>query len=146
MYISFALYLSIFLYIIYLVPKYKRRGINQITRLFENPRFKLFLIVLSLYMIFVRAFVDETSVSDLQNYHIAFDEICSLPLSKFLVEFSSVRIEVGYRLLMKISSFLYDNFSFFLFVHAVVSQVLLYKLLKKYSSSPLISVILYNIL
>lgn len=147
MYISFALYLSIFLYVIYLLQKRKQNYIiNHTTRLFEDARFSPFLIVLFIYMIFVRTFVDEMSVSDLQNYHRAFDEVSVQSLSNFFTEYYSVRIEVGYRLFMKLSSWFSENFLFFLFVHAVLSQVLLYKLLKNYSSSPLISSILFCVL
>lgn len=122
-------------------------GIKKLkgVRRFQAGNYKILLLIIMIYMAFLRTFVEMTSVSDITNYQRALYEANITPFYKLLDVDGEIRIEPGYRLMMKLFTIFSLDINFFLFLHALITQVLLYKIINKYSANPLISVLSYTI-
>lgn len=146
MYIQYTLILTIVFYILYWVATKNPRPIqNQYIRRFESNHYTALLLVIMVIMLFLRTFVMPSSVSDILGYERALNDIDRLSWNRVFVEDIGVRIEFGYRLLMKLYTIFSTNINGFLFIHALISQVLLFRILKRFSASPFISLIIYLI-
>lgn len=145
MYIQYTLILSIVFYLLYWVATKNPRPVrNPFTRRFESNHYTALVLVIMVIMLCLRTFVLPSSVSDILGYERALYEAQMAPWSG-LLEDTGVRIEFGYKYVMKMYTLFSMNINGFLFIHAIASQVLLYRILKKFSASPFISLIVYLI-
>lgn len=146
MYIQYTLILTILFYLMYWVATKNPQPIrNPFTRRFESNHYAVLVLVIMVIMLFLRTFVLASSVSDILGYERALNDIDELSWSSAFTEDIGVRIETGYRLLMKLYSCLSTDINGFLFIHALISQILLYRILKRFSASPFISLTIYLI-
>lgn len=146
MYIQYNLILTIFLYFLFLLFSKRKFFIhNRYTRRFESENYRMYFLIIMAFMVFVRSFVLPSSVSDIINYQRALIETSITPWDKIATIDSGVRIEFGYRIILKLFSYISIEINNFLFLQAIVSQVLLFRILSKYSAGPFVSLIIYNI-
>lgn len=146
MFFQINLIMSVVFCVIYTMasPSLKFNCLDGIRR-FHKGKSNIFLIIVMIYMFFIRTLVEQNSVSDVSGYQRALLEANATPFFNLFDDIGGVRIEPGYKLLMKLFSYISLDINSFLFVHAIISQILLYKLLNKYSAHPLISLVVYSI-
>lgn len=145
MYFQYLLFICILLCIIKITVASETQyaSLSGIRRL-NKGNYRLPLLLVMMCMVILRTFVDQNSVSDISNYQRAIYEASSTPFQKLFSENDGIRIEPGYRLLMKVFSYVSTDINLFLLIHAVISQTILYKILSKYSSNAMISIVVYT--
>lgn len=147
MYIQHALTLTLILYFIYLLSTgHFKVEKKTYTRRFESDNYHFFFLIIMVYMVFVRTFVMPSSVSDILGYERALNDVSRLPWNKIGSDSMDVDLEIGYYVVLKLFSYLSTDINFFLLFQAIISQILLYRILKKYSASPFISLIVYMVM
>lgn len=110
-------------------------------------KYKIFVGISFLLLLFFRTFVDIQSVPDLEFYRLGYEEIRSISFFEIpLASLSYVKIdEVGFRYLMKICSVISSSFTFFLFIFGLLWLFGYLKVIKNYSPYIILSVILLTI-
>lgn len=107
---------------------------------------KIGFILISIPIIYLRFAVDTNSLSDLPHYEIVYAELDNLKLYEIFSADLDVRIELGFRLFMKLCTYISSDIHFFLFVNGLLTQIILYKLFNKYSDYFFVSVIIYYLM
>lgn len=107
---------------------------------------KIVYIILSIPMLYIRFAVDISSVPDLYRYGLVYSELSNIPIYQIFSSEISVRIEYGYRLLMKICTYISDDFHFFLFFSGTITHILIFKTFRKYSNYFFVSIVIYYLM
>lgn len=104
-----------------------------------------FFIAYSFLMLLIfRVFLNIYSVPDLLSYEIGYKQISNMNLIKVPFGYiSDIKMdEPGFRILMKIPSYLSSNFYFFLFCYSIVWLYGYFKVILKYSDYVILSILL----
>ena len=112
-----------------------------------KEKVKLFVVVCSIQLLFLRTFVDIRSVPDLEPYSWGYKQILSINFFKIPVaNIYEVKIaETGFRYLMKICGMISSSFTFFLFVYGLLWIGGYLNVIKKYSPHVILSLILLTV-
>lgn len=106
-------------------------------------KIKFFIVFSFLDLLVFRSFMDIYTLPDLPYYQLGYDQICKMDFLK--VPFGSINYvkipEVGFRLLMKFSSYISSSFTWFLLIFGSIWLILYYKILEKYSKYAIISIL-----
>ena len=104
-----------------------------------------FFLVYSFAMLLIfRVFFDIYSVPDLNSYEKGYEQICNMNFEKVPFGYiSEIKMnEPGFRILMKIPSYLSYNFSFFLFCYGIIWLYGYYRIILMYSDYVIFSILL----
>ena len=104
-----------------------------------------FLLIACIQLIFLAGLRGYTVGADLENYLGAIEYYRKLPMqsvlfAKLVYPFD---YEIGYFIFVKLCAFLRMNNTIFLFVIAVITYVPVFKLIKKKSTMPFLSIFIY---
>ena len=107
---------------------------------------KTFLfLAYSFFMLLVfRSFLDIYSVPDLHSYEKGYKQICNMNFREVPFGYiSEIKMnEFGFRILMKIPSYLSHNFSFFLLCYSIIWLWGYFKVILKFSDYIILSILL----
>ncbi len=118
------------------LPAYGIKGKRNKTR--------VYLILCFLQILFLYANVQILSMPDLKIYYVSLQEITSAPIDKiFTVELLGGKIEPGYRILMRLSSFVGNNLNTLLLINGGLLLYFYFKTIERYSPYAVISVLLF---
>lgn len=120
------------------------------TRLFaldsnnRDSKQQVFIVVSSMVLISLRLFIDIHSLPDLYAYSLGYEQICKQSLIDVpFGEIYDVKMpEIGFRLFMKLISYLSDSFSFFLLIFGWIWFYLYYRQIRTFSPYIILSVVL----
>lgn len=126
--INFIICVIIGIFCYYVIPK---------NRVMQD---RLFLSTTFLILLFIHTFVDVNSLPDLANYENAFNILSHTAWNRIFVDQIEAKMEDGFILMMKLTSFIGGNFRLFLFFTSLLILVPYYYLINKLPAHKFIAV------
>lgn len=103
---------------------------------------KIYMVFSFLLLLFFHSFADPFSLDDLPVYYQRFNDLSTMSWAE-CVHVQDFNMELGYRLFMKLVTFVSTDFTLFLFVYSLFLLLLYYFVIKNYSPSLILSILVF---